>query len=377
MFNLEATYAQSRRRSLSASRRTLLLNEQKQWQINKPADAIGVGLADHGVYAQNERYLEVPNAGFGAQCNGGIGVVLIMPLVIFMVWVWYGFTIHPLLTGVQLIFVPWHPWKPTTAGFVFGWVFAFPMALGCCYMFISLWLDKQGMRTAFFTYARGRIRFNRQTRKVYVLRPKAYGGDAVFEWDRLRALMHSVDPKHPAARRLKRVLVLYHPPFDDHDPDGKGEDAIYVGKERDTPEHVAHFWEYIRLYMEEGPTMDYIPEHAPATLKQIPRHFPWQYSTYCGKPDAMQYALETRASKGAAILCQLSLMTCTWPQFPKEWGSDSGLGEPEDRPVQTGALMTALVYKMKGQLSSADDAAFGRLWGSEESSMQAMRWWRR
>lgn len=30
--------------------------------------------------------------------------------------------------------------------------------------------------------------------------------------------------------------------------------------------------------------------------------------------------------------CQmLSQATCTWPRFPKEWQSDSGLGEPEDR----------------------------------------------
>ena len=41
----------------------------------------------------------------------------------------------------------------------------------------------------------------------------------------------------------------------------------------------------------------------------------------------------------------LSQMTCSWPRFPKEWHSDSGLGEPEDRPVQTGAVMTALVYR--------------------------------
>ena len=373
MFHLEDLYVKARRKSLAYSRQALLLDKQKHWRVDEPAEAIGVDLPRHGVYAQNEHYLEVSNAAFGSQCNAGIGMMLIVPLVLLMIWIWYGLAIHPLITGNIIVVTPWDPVKASTEAIVVGWVILFPLALGSGFL-LYLWLYSQSMRTAFFSYARGRIRFNRQTRKVYVLRPKAYGGDAVFEWDRLRALMHSVDPAHPMAPQLKRVLVLYHPPFDEHDPQGKGEDAIYVGPERDTPQHIAHFWEYIRLYMEEGPTMDYIPESVSATLKQIPHYLPWQYSTYCGKPSATQYALETSVGLGASLLCQLSLMTCTWPKFPKAWGSDSGVGEPEDKPVQAGAIMTALVYKVTGKLSAADEQGFAKLWESEAALAQALQW---
>jgi len=64
-------------------------------------------------------------------------------------------------------------------------------------------------------------------------------------------------------------------------------------------------------------------------------------------------------------------MTCSWPRFPKEWQSDSGLGEPEDRPVQTGAVMTALVYRAEGRLSPEDDVEFLTHWGTEEALTEA------
>lgn len=56
--------------------------------------------------------------------------------------------------------------------------------------------------------------------------------------------------------------------------------------------------------------------------------------------------------------------TCTWPCFPEEWRSDSGLGEPEVKPVQSGAVMTALVYRAEGKLSKEDAAKFMRHWGT-------------
>ena len=68
----------------------------------------------------------------------------------------------------------------------------------------------------------------------------------------------------------------------------------------------------------------------------------------------------------------LSQITCPWPVFPKEWQSDSGMGEPGDRPVQTGAVMTALVYQAQGKLSKADEIESLQHWGTAETLQEAM-----
>ena len=68
----------------------------------------------------------------------------------------------------------------------------------------------------------------------------------------------------------------------------------------------------------------------------------------------------------------MSQVTCVWPRFPKEWESDSGLGEPEDRPVQTGAVMTAIVYRAQGRLSPEDNIEFLRHWGTKDALSEAV-----
>lgn len=70
-----------------------------------------------------------------------------------------------------------------------GWFLLFPMALCCVYMLHLLFYGQGGI-TAWFGMLRGRIRFNRLTRKVYVLRLDSCGGNAVFDWDRLVCLIN-------------------------------------------------------------------------------------------------------------------------------------------------------------------------------------------
>ena len=133
----------------------------------------------------------------------------------------------------------------------------------------------------------------------------------------------------------------------------------------------ASFWEYIRRYMQDGPTVDKIPPNASANYKHVPRFVPADYGTYCGMPSYAQYRLEVRPGFMEATFHMLSQMTCSWPKFPREWGSDSGLGEPEDRPVQTGATMTALVYRAKKKLSAVDEVELLTHWGTPEALAEA------
>lgn len=208
-------------------------------------------------------------------------------------------------------------------------------------------------------------------RKVYVIRPANCGGNVVLEWGRLCALFDPDGP-HPWGEQYTKGLALYSPSLESEGCDGEGEDCIFVGsslifKELQAPK----LWEYIRRYMEDGPSVDVIPPNAPANYKNVPRYLPQEYSTYCGKPSRQQYALEQNPGFMETTCHMLTQMTCSWPRFPKEWESDSGLGEPEDRPVQTGAVMTAMVYRAEGKLSKEDEVEFLRHWGTEEALADA------
>ncbi|MDB5892678.1 MAG: rane protein of unknown function, partial [Rhodoferax sp.] len=110
---------------------------------------------------------------------------------------------------------------------------------------------------------------------------------------------------------------------------------------------------------------------APSNYKNIPRYLPPDYKTYCGKPSRSQYKLEQSPGFGETTCHMISQITCCWPRFPKEWNSDSGIGEPEDRPVQTGATMTALVYRAYGRLSAEDEVELMERWGTVEALAEA------
>ncbi|MBB3009166.1 hypothetical protein [Cupriavidus alkaliphilus] len=68
----------------------------------------------------------------------------------------------------------------------------------------------------------------------------------------------------------------------------------------------------------------------------------------------------------------LAQSTCSWARFPKDWESDSGIGEPEERPVQAGAVMTAIVYRAEGKLANSDEVEFMRRWGTAQGLDEAM-----
>jgi hypothetical protein len=284
---------------------------------------------------------------------------------ILIIWLWIARAVFPSITGHMMPIDGDAGQSAVLGEYLFGWLVLFPLAAICGFLIFASFYH-MGARSSFFTYARGRIRFNRITRKVYVLRPGYCGGNKVFEWDRLRALCDIRGDRKGGIGSL----ALYHPPFDANDPKAAGEDCIFVGPTL-TSLSTPALWEYIRLYMQEGPTVDQIPANAPSNYKNIPRSLPPDYTTYCGKPSRSQYKLEQAPGFGETTCHMLSQVTCSWPRFPKEWNSDSGIGEPEDRPVQTGATMTALVYRARGRLSAADEVALLKVWGSAEALAEA------
>ena len=378
MFPNEHVYQRARKRSVEEGRKCVQADgEKKLWRPGEACDADSIILPGRCIYAQNDSYLELCNSGWERQWKAGIGTVFVVLPCLLIFWVFYGLALHPLLFGKLIIFYGELTYKSEMAPLLWlGWMLLFPLSLGCCVL-LWLWFDIMGVHTCFFTFARGRIRFNRITRKVYLLRPKGCGGNAVFDWDRLCAIvdMDGYDllakKNAPPGKAAYYSLILYHPPFDPVDPQAKGEDAIFVGPTLPMQHQAAPLWEYIRRYMEIGPTVDEIPESASSRSKQIPRYIPQGYSTFCGKPSVRQYKLEQRPGFMETTYHMLSQVTCSWPTFPKEWQSDSGMGEPEDRPVQTGAVMTALVYRAKGKLSKADEVELLTHWGTAEALAEA------
>lgn len=368
MFNAEDGYARARRHSKEKAHRELNLDGQRHFQTDEPGDSPSAFLPSRAAYAQNEAYLELCNPGWDMQWRAGFGNFGVVMPALFIIWCWYGMAVHPLLFN-ELIFF-WHPTSEFDSGDLwFGWLLVFPLALGCMALLYG-WFYGMGMRTNFFTYLRGRVRFNRITRKVYVLRPAYCGGNKIFEWDKLVALMSRVPNDNPMASKVTGSLVLYQPPTDAND--WLSEDAIFAGPSLHLGEiQSAPMWEYIRLYMEEGPTIEEIPDNPPDNFRQIARYLPERYFTYCGMPSSAQYELEQQPGFMETACYMMSQLTCSWPRFPKEWQSDSGIGEPEDNPVRAGAVMTAMVYRAEGKLSKADEIEFLRHWGTPEALQEA------
>ena len=180
-----------------------------------------------------------------------------------------------------------------------------------------------------FTSLCARYRFNRTTGKVYVLRPKRYGGNVVLDWDRVQAHTDwrssgrmTYDDRNDPTLRLKRqgnleyaALVLYWPPFDHEDPERKGEDILWVG-----PDFMfgARPWQYIRTFMEKG--MDAVP---------LPTEKEWLRKGFSSPGESMR----EQASSSTLVnvldfiwwpVQSLAERPCYWPTFPEEWNSDCG-----------------------------------------------------
>lgn len=369
MFNAENGYARQQRKSTGKGRKELNLSGQRAWKVDEPSDAEGIDIPGRCVFAQNEVYLELCNPGWDVQWRTVLGTLIVLPFASLIIWMWYGLAVHPLLFGHIYVFFGPSEWPADWADYVFGWGLFFPLALGVSFLLYG-WFFGMGARTNYFTFARGRVRFNRLTRKVYVLRPSYCGGNKVFDWDRLVALPSRVPDGHPMASAIIGSLALYQAPLM---PDGSDEDAIFVGPSLtlNPTAQALRLWEYIRVYMQEGATTDHIPSNVTSHYNKIPRYVPLAYGTFCGLPSMSQYEFEQGPSVTRVILHILSQMTCTWAKFPREWNSNSGLGEPEDLPVQTGAAMTAFIYRAQGRLSRSDEIELLKHYGTADAAANA------
>ena len=168
------------------------------------------------------------------------------------------------------------------------------------------------------------VRFNRITRKVYLLRPRHLGGIRIMDWDKTEVLL---DKSMSELEGTGGFIILGWDRGDGVDLQGTRTDnfeVTFVGKPTRNASELLAFWEYIRRYMEDGPAA------APAPKKLLTK-FPWPWLSF-----KAAWGLDTRFFRHSglwvfvlinvlilpAILIHatghwLSLLLCYEPRFPR------------------------------------------------------------
>ncbi|WP_256578026.1 DUF6708 domain-containing protein [Pseudomonas sp. Irchel s3h17] len=182
------------------------------------------------------------------------------------------------------------------------------------------------LRLEIFTARRLIVRFNRITRKVYLLRPKHLGGVVALDWDKTDVC---INPNMSELDGTGGFVLLgwekeYHAVSD---ADGNPKDDFemtLVGKPTRNAAELLAFWEYIRRYMEDG------PEAAPAPERLLPR-FPWPWHSLSAvwrldtgfiKTPALWIFIPIHLLLLPLILIHacahwVSLLLCYEPRFPR------------------------------------------------------------
>ncbi|OQS36480.1 hypothetical protein B0T39_16790 [Chromobacterium haemolyticum] len=101
-----------------------------------------------------------------------------------------------------------------------------------------------------FTMRRLMVRFNRETRKVYLLRPGFLGGVKAYDWEEVDAILPKNMPNHEG---IGGMLVLAVKTKENENPYRDfGVDGAFLGLPSRDYQHLLSFWEYIRRFMEDG-----------------------------------------------------------------------------------------------------------------------------
>ncbi|MCQ4145422.1 DUF6708 domain-containing protein [Vogesella sp. AC12] len=107
-----------------------------------------------------------------------------------------------------------------------------------------------------FTMRRLVVRFNRDTRQVYFLRPTFLGGVRTYNWEEMDAALPKDMPNHEG---VGGMLMIGTAVVDNENPHSQfATDVAFVGNACRDYKQLLSFWEYIRRFMEDGP--DAVPE---------------------------------------------------------------------------------------------------------------------
>ncbi|MDH0093681.1 hypothetical protein N7373_19705 [Achromobacter mucicolens] len=210
------------------------------------------------------------------------------------------------------------------AGTDYFFLITLPLA---CFVFAALYIKCTFgfFRLESLTARRIIIRFNRLTRKVYLLRPKHLGGVRIMDWDKAEVV---IDKNMSEVEGTGGFVILAWDKGDGVDLEGTATDNIevtFVGKPTRNASELLAFWEYIRRYMENG------PDTVPAPKKLVSK-VPWPWLSFKAawgldtqflRHSALWVFVVANLLMLPAILIHaaghwISLLLCYEPRFPRD-----------------------------------------------------------
>ncbi|WP_175652759.1 DUF6708 domain-containing protein [Pseudomonas sp. Marseille-P9899] len=213
--------------------------------------------ADGSIYELNETYIEIM-AGESQERRGVITYLTVFAIYFLCTLsgdvaldntVWF--------TGVYY----WGKDDATVGDYVFA-AFTGALTIGCFYVVIRyarIFINLEN-----FVQRRILIRFNRVTRQVYLHRPRFAGGITVLDWEKV--IVDAGVGHEESAHTGTKLILLWEPSTPDH----PYLHMVFVGKRADGTSDIVNLWEFIRLYMEEG------PQSVPAPKKLLGK-VPWPW----------------------------------------------------------------------------------------------------
>ena len=219
---------------------------------------------NESLYEYNQTYIDVrtPNdekRGALTLAAGSAGILLISMFAVIAM---------SLLETIIETHASSFPWS----AYIFSFV-ALPVSGASLYLYFKYAFPH--LRLEAFTARRLIVRFNRITRKVYLLRPKHLGGVVALDWDKADACL---DPTISEAECIGGFVLLgwekeSHGVFDAEGQPKDDFEITFVGKPTRNASELLAFWEYIRRYMEYG------PDAAPRPQRLISK-FPWPWNSF-------------------------------------------------------------------------------------------------
>lgn len=185
------------------------------------------------------------------------------------------------------------------------------------------------IRTELFTQRHLLIRFNRETRQVYLHRPKYAGGIVVLPWE---ATVAAINPDLPDSQGMGDSLALGWPT---ERTDAGYDEMAFVGPPLDGNREMEGLWEYIRRYMEEGPQS--VPKP-----KSLRARIPWPWDSLKASLHFMRPMWRRGGGVWVVLMLVLlsplillhsashwvSMLLCWRPRWPREIREAGQPGKP-------------------------------------------------
>lgn len=290
-----------------------LTDEEKSRQLKVDTPASGKAQDDYSIFGMNETWLETMNAAYQQRGMLTYGCIFILAIGVMFVGMmaWALSNPPPNTSGAELVVA-------------MAFVVAF-MLFGFGVILVSLW----GFRQELFTWTRIPIRFNRQTRMVHAYRGAGAKGVISVPWDKAFFFIEQ-RPKDPISRSTPyglRCHVL--------DDQGRVCQSFSFGRtvytiDDETTENgrqIVHAlndqFEYIRRYVDGGPSAVPAPELVPTEVSFRNSYRLWQRTNrkLLAEGNAAATALARGLSPFAtltAILHYIGMRTSREPAWPAD-----------------------------------------------------------